>query len=50
MKKQFNKLCNIMEKQSYESPQLEIIEVEIEKGFANSNPPVGGEGEDIPFG
>lgn len=39
-----------MEKQSYVAPQVEIIEVEIETGFANSNPPVGGEGEDIPFG
>ena len=39
-----------MEKQSYEAPQVEIIEVEVEKGFASSYPPVGGEGENVPLG
>ena len=40
-----------MEKQTYEAPLVEIIEVEVEKGFANSNPPVvGGEGGNIPWG
>lgn len=29
--------------ESYESPQVEIIEVEVEKGFANSDPAFGGE-------
>ena len=34
-----------MENKIYEAPQVEIIEVEVEKGFANSF-----EGEDVPFG
>ena len=38
-----------MENKTYEAPQVEIIEVEVEKGFATS-PGIGGEGEDIPFG
>lgn len=33
-----------MEKQTYEAPQVEIIEVEVEKGFANSFT-----GEDLPI-
>lgn len=37
-----------MENNTYEAPQVEIIEVEVEKGFAIS-PSIGGEGEDIPF-
>lgn len=36
-----------MEKQTYEAPQVEIIEVEVEKGFASS---LEGVGEDMPFG
>lgn len=41
-----------MEKQTYEAPLVEIIEVEVEKGFATSSqsPEVGGEGGDIIFG
>ena len=34
-----------MENKTYEAPQVEVIEVEVEKGFANS---VGGSGDDIP--
>ena len=34
-----------MNSQTYEAPQVEIIEVEVEKGFASSF-----EGEDMPFG
>ena len=37
----------MMEKQTYEAPVVEIIEVEVEKGFATSNP--GGRGEDMPW-
>ena len=37
----------MMEKLTYEAPQVEVIEVEVEKGFATSNP--GGRGEDIPW-
>lgn len=33
-----------MEKQIYETPQVEVIEVEVEKGFV-----VSGESDDIPF-
>lgn len=29
--------------ESYESPQVEIIDVEVEKGFAYSEPTAGGE-------
>lgn len=30
-------------KKNYESPQIEIIEIEVEKGYGNSiEPPVGG--------
>ena len=36
-----------MENKTYEAPQVEIIEIEVEKGFAAS---VGLEGEDIPLG
>ena len=32
------------EKFGYESPQVEIIEVEVEKGFANSNTGTGEDG------
>ena len=35
-----------MNNQTYEAPKVEIIEVEVEKGFANS---FGGDGEDIPL-
>ena len=35
-----------MENKIYEAPQVEIIEVEVEKGFATSH---GVEGEDIPL-
>ena len=35
-----------MENKIYEAPQVEIIEVEVEKGFANS---FDGDGEDIPM-
>ena len=35
-----------MENKIYEAPQVEIIEVEVEKGFASS---LGGDGEDIPL-
>lgn len=35
-----------MENKTYEAPQVEIIEVEVEKGFATS---FGGDGEDIPL-
>ena len=35
-----------MENKIYEAPQVEIIEVEVEKGFATS---FGGDGEDIPL-
>lgn len=35
-----------MENKIYEAPQVEIIEVEVEKGFATS---IGGDGEDIPM-
>lgn len=34
-----------MMKKFYETPQVEVIEIEIEKGFANSNPELGGDGE-----
>lgn len=32
---------------AYEAPQVEIIEVEVEKGFATSGSGVYGEGDDI---
>lgn len=35
-------------KEIYEAPQVEIIEVEVERGFDYSS--VGGNGEDIPMG
>lgn len=35
-----------MENKTYEAPQMEIIEVEVEKGYAGT---IGGNGEDIPF-
>ncbi len=38
-----------MEKLTYEAPQVEVVEVEVEKGFASSEQPVG-EGEDMPWG
>lgn len=39
-----------MENKTYEAPQVEIIEVEVEKGFANSfGDSVGGDGNDIPI-
>lgn len=28
---------------NYESPEVEVIKVEVEKGFAESNPIVGGD-------
>ena len=34
-------------KEQYEAPQIEVLEVEVEKGFAES---VGATGDDIPFG
>ena len=37
-----------MEKQVYEAPQVEVIEVEVEKGFANSE--IGGRGSSIYWG
>lgn len=37
-----------MEKQVYEAPQVEIIEVEVEKGFAQSE--VGGRGSNMTWG
>ena len=33
-----------MKNEVYEAPQVEIIEVEVEKGFATSNPYASGEG------
>ena len=39
-----------MENNTYEAPQVEIIEVEVEKGFANSyGDTFDGESNDIPF-
>lgn len=38
----------MMEKLTYEAPQVEVLEVEVEKGFAISES--GGEGEDMPWG
>ena len=35
-----------MEKLTYEAPQVEVVEVEVEKGFASSP---GAEGEDMPW-
>ena len=35
-----------MENKTYEAPQVEVIEVEVEKGVATS---IGGDGEDIPW-
>lgn len=48
----FSNLKNkvIMEKQTYEAPLVEIIEVEVEKGFATSNRSVDGSAGDFPFG
>lgn len=37
-----------MENKIYEAPQVEIIEVEVEKGFANSFE-LGGDGGDVPI-
>ncbi len=33
---------------TYEAPQVEVILVEVEKGFATSNP--GGIGDNMPWG
>ena len=39
-----------MENKTYEAPQVEIIEVEVEKGFATSyGDSIGGDSNDIPF-
>lgn len=39
-----------MENKTYEAPQVEIIEVEVEKGFANSDgDQIGGSSGDIPW-
>lgn len=38
----------MMKNKTYEAPQVEIIEVEVEKGFATS-PGTSGEGEDFPI-
>lgn len=35
---------------AYEAPQLEVIEVEVEKGFAASDGDAGGEGSDMGWG
>ena len=35
---------------AYESPSVEIIEVEVEKGFAVSGGDAGGTGSDLPWG
>lgn len=37
---------------AYEAPQVEIVEVEVEKGFATSNDDgdAGGEGSDMGWG
>lgn len=35
-----------MEKLTYEAPQVEVVEVEVEKGFASSPVP-GASGEDM---
>ena len=37
-----------MENKTYEAPQVEVIEVEVEKGFANSFE-IGGDGDDMPL-
>ena len=34
----------------YESPHVEVIEVEVEKGFASSSGETGGTGEDMGWG
>ena len=33
--------------EAYESPKVEVIEVEVEKGFASSNEPLGDEYDEI---
>ena len=35
---------------AYEVPLVEIVEVKVEKGFANSNGDAGGEGSDMGWG
>lgn len=40
------KNCTVM---SYEAPKVEIIEVEVEKGFAGSNATTDQYGEPVPF-
>ena len=37
-------------KERYEAPQVEIIEVEVEQGFAGSNTIIGGETEEENMG
>ncbi|MBR5203806.1 MAG: hypothetical protein IKW32_01110 [Bacteroidaceae bacterium] len=37
-------------KEKYEAPQVEIIEVEVEQGFAGSNTIIGGETEEENMG
>jgi len=39
-----------MKELEYEAPQVEIIEVEVEKGFAQSNGEVGGRSGDMDWG
>lgn len=39
---------NHLEALAYETPMVELITVEVEKGFAVSDPT--GEGEDMPWG
>ena len=39
----------MMEQQIYEAPQVEIIEVEVEKGFAQSDD-IGGRGSNMTWG
>lgn len=36
-----------MEMKAYEAPEVEIIDVEVEKGFATSAEPIGNRFEDI---
>lgn len=38
-----------MKQQTYQAPQVEVIEVQIEQGFALSNSEVGGRGNDFPL-
>ena len=45
MKKQHEMFVDVNQ---YEAPQVEVIEVHVEKGFATSDPT--GTGEDMPWG